>query len=239
MQLPLSITASTSQLFSNFIVPDDAQPVEALQNYDTSPSQIFFIYGAEQTGKSHLLNALCIDQGNAVDYMFIDATTLYEMFSQLRLDEGETPNILDGLEHSALICIDNIDALLQFPQWQFALFDLINRILETGNNIVLTSRLRYDDPAFTLPDLSSRLSWGESIFLSSLSDENLLDLVKTYIEQKQISYQPAAISYLMHHMTRQPRVLKEAIDALDLFGLSQKRRLTVPLIKEWMHMGRP
>ena len=50
------------------------------------------------------------------------------------------PEVLDGMEHLSLVCIDNIECIAGDELWEMAIFDLYNRILESGKNTVVDHR---------------------------------------------------------------------------------------------------
>ena len=229
MQLPLSINVSPKQDFASFVVGSDIPVCHSLQNIHATNASIVFIYGPTGSGKSHLLNAVCLAQPAKHPFMFLDAATLAPYFQK----PDDAREILNGLELNHLICIDNIDSLLPNSQWQFALFDLINRVLEQGHSIILTSQKRVDDSDFTLPDLRSRLVWGETYRLAPLDDAQIQAALSQYIESKQVKFQDQSLSYLLNHFPRDISILKSYIDEIDMHALSQKKAITIPLIKDW------
>lgn len=40
------------------------------------------------------------------------------------------PEVLDGMEQLALVCIDNIECIAGDEEWEMAIFNLYNRILK-------------------------------------------------------------------------------------------------------------
>lgn len=43
------------------------------------------------------------------------------------------PAVLDNLEYQDLICLDDLQAVIGDDEMELAIFDLINRLRETGN----------------------------------------------------------------------------------------------------------
>lgn len=231
MQLPLSINVSPKQDFASFVIDPSIPLCNSLQHIHNNNSSIVFIYGQTGSGKSHLLNAVCLAQLPEHPFMFLDAATLAPYFQGV---EGGR-ELLHGLEDNHVVCIDNIDSLLPNPQWEFALFDLINRVLEQGHSIVLTSEKKYDADGFTLPDLRSRLVWGETYHLTPLDDKQIHSALTQYIESKQVKFQDQSLQYLLNHFPRDISILKSYIDEIDMHALSQKKAITIPLIKDWFN----
>ena len=67
------------------------------------------------------------------------------------------------MEQLALVCIDNIECIAGEEEWEMAIFDLYNRILETGKTrLLITGDRPPRQLNLKLPDLASRLDWGRS-----------------------------------------------------------------------------
>ena len=122
-QLALPFASSQSQLFDNFVVGENLELIERLQEItlgSAGDTAISFVTADSGNGKTHLLNACCnLANQNNTAAAYID------------LDTADTlqPQMMEGLEQFHLICIDNIDAILLDRDWEVAVFDLINRVL--------------------------------------------------------------------------------------------------------------
>ncbi len=82
-------------------------------------------------GRSHLLHAACAElsqRGDAVGYVPLDKRTWF------------VPEVLEGMEQLALVCIDNIECVAGDEPWEMAIFNLYNRILESGKTRLLITR---------------------------------------------------------------------------------------------------
>ncbi|MEI8647477.1 hypothetical protein P4S73_05120 [Paraglaciecola sp. Hal342] len=74
-----------------------------------------------------------------------------------------------------MICLDDVDALQDSQTWQIAVFDLLNRVKELGiSHVVACANGGPMSLNLQLADLASRLAWGVSFTLASLSDEGAL-----------------------------------------------------------------
>ena len=76
-----------------------------------------------------------IANANAVGYVPLDKRTWF------------VPEVLDGMEQLSLVCIDNIECVAGDELWEMAIFDLYNRILESGKTRLLTSATSGRKPA--------------------------------------------------------------------------------------------
>lgn len=65
-------------------------------------SGYIYIWSREGAGRSHLLHAACAElsaRGDAVGYVPLDKRTWF------------VPEVLEGMEHLSLVCIDNIECV--------------------------------------------------------------------------------------------------------------------------------
>lgn len=91
-------------------------------------SGYIYIWSREGAGRSHLLHAACAElsaRGDAVGYVPLDKRTWF------------VPEVLEGMEHLSLVCIDNIECVAGDEPWEMAIFNLYNRILESGKTRLL------------------------------------------------------------------------------------------------------
>ena len=78
-------------------------------------SGYIYLWAREGAGRSHLLHAACAElsqRGDAVGYVPLDKRTWF------------VPEVLDGMEHLSLVCIDNIECIAGDELWEMAIFDL-------------------------------------------------------------------------------------------------------------------
>lgn len=227
-QLTLPIANVPTQLFDNFIAGENQELVKLLQglasNENTNSSKMTFITGLPGDGKSHLLNATC---------NMTMACEKLGVYIDLNNQDTLHPMMLDGLECSHLICIDNVDAVLLDREWEVALFDLINRVLELQqSHIVMTAQKMPKLMSFCLPDLASRLVWGQCFHISPLNELQRLSLLTLLAEQSGLSLDEGVAKYLLHRVPRDLHSLSRIMQRLDEYSLQAQRRLTIPLVKE-------
>ncbi len=83
------------------------------------------------------------------------------------------------MEQLALVCIDNIECVAGDEPREMAIFNLYNRILESGKTRPLITGDRPPRQLnLGLPDLASRLDWGQIYKLQPLSDEDKLQALQ-------------------------------------------------------------
>lgn len=181
-----------------------------------------YIWSQHSEGKSHLLQAAChlaAKKQHMVCYLPAE-----EIISQ-------PVQILEGLEQLDLVCLDNINLMAQSPEWEEALFDLINRMRESGNSLLLTANASPEALNVKLPDLRSRLAWGPVFQLQVLSDDEKREALRIRAGERGLEMPDNVAEYLIRHYPRDLFGLFERLDMLDKASMAMQRRLTVPFVK--------
>ena len=187
-----------------------------------------FVSGEYGVGKSHLLYSLCHKAQTA------KVSAVYFSFKD---KEQYSPEVLDGLEHSQLICLDDADALNDSQTWQIAVFDLLNRVKELGaSHVVVCANGGPTSLDLQLADLASRFAWGVSFTLASLSDEGRCIALLTRAKQRGLVMPEKVAVYLVNHWRRDMPSLMNTLDKLDQMSLQQQRKLTIPFVKEALNL---
>jgi DnaA family protein len=193
------------------------------ENQNNSPF-LTYISGANATGKSHLMVAIChqaAEQQLEHFYLCLNSSMSYPA------------EMLNDMENLDLLCIDNVNLLSGKADWQRSLFDLINRIQESPRCKLIVSAnqgpLALD---FELADLLSRLSWGVSFNLLPLSDKEAEQALMLKASQRGIKIPNESLSYLVAHSRRGMHSLTESLQILQTKSLQQKRNISIPFIKQ-------
>ncbi|MCW8933377.1 MAG: DnaA regulatory inactivator Hda [Gammaproteobacteria bacterium] len=226
-QLTLDLALKDSFTFDNFVMGGDQLLLDLLKSKTDDIEKQVYIWGAHNTGKTHLLQAICqfhADRNKKLSYLPLHQLIEY------------SPEVFQGQEEMDICCIDDIQLLHNKPQWQEALFDLINRFRENnakGNNVRLF--LAADQPPaeinIDLKDLISRLQWGPVFRLSSLSDLEKSQALQQRALCRGFELADNVAKYLLNNCNRDMADLFAVLDALDKAQLQQHRRLTIPFVK--------
>jgi DnaA family protein len=144
-----------------------------------------------------------------------------------------TPVVLDGMEQLPLVCIDNIECIVGEEEWETAIFDLYNRILESGNTHLLVTGDRPPRQLdLNLPDLASRLDWGQIYYLHPLSDEDKLQALQLRAELRGFELTEDVGRFILKRLDRKTKSLFSTLNHLDRASISAQRKLTIPFVKE-------
>jgi DnaA-homolog protein len=225
-QLALAVQLHDEAIFDNFYGETNITAVNDLKQFidrELGDVNSFYLFGGKSLGKSHLLNAAAAyanDKG---------LTSLCLSLSELKSLSTE---LLEGLEAIDLICLDDLDLVAKDLTWQKAIFDLYNRIVEQGKLIVLSSNDTATNLNLSLPDLESRLSWGLTLQLKALNDEEKMQALKFRAAKRGITFQQESIAFLFNRYSRDMEELIDCLDKLDTLSIQSQRKITIPFIKE-------
>lgn len=224
-QLTLPVAPPEFFRFEDFQQGDNGEVVSYLQSLvasEQATSDLCFICGKSGTGKTHLLHAtteLATQQQLSVVY--------FDLVSLLAL----SPECLMGMEQYQILCLDNIHILKGDLPWQQAVFDLINRVKETGKRVVFSANNLPKALDFELKDLVSRLDWGLTYRLKSLTDEQLVQALISKASTKGLTLPMEVAKFLLKHFRRDMGSLVSVLEKLDQRSLQTQRNLTIPFVK--------
>ncbi|WP_016587046.1 DnaA inactivator Hda, partial [Yersinia pestis] len=160
-------------------------------------------------------------QGEAVGYVPLDKRAYF------------IPEVLEGMEQLALVCIDNIECIAGDEQWEMAMFNLYNRIVETGRTrLLITGDRPPRQLNLGLPDLASRLDWGQIYKLQPLSDDEKLQALQLRAKLRGFELPEDVGRFLLKRLDREMRTLFMTLDQLDRASITAQRKLTIPFVKE-------
>jgi DnaA family protein len=133
-----------------------------------------------------------------------------------------------------MICVDDVHLLSDDDQ--VALFDLYNQLRESGGRLVV-SGIAAPGQMGLRDDLATRLAWGLSYQLHPLSDEEKTQALKNHAEARGMKLPDEVLDYCLRHLRRDMPSLIATIDALDEWSLTDKRAVTLPLLKQLLQVS--
>jgi DnaA family protein len=222
-QLPLPVRLRTSSVFSSFFAGSNGDVVECLQQQQFGASPVVFLYGKPATGKTHLLQALCVYSGEQHKVAsYVSAADL--------LSYG--PELLSGLAQHTILCIDDVDELLIDKDWNRALFNLYRDAEEQHGKLIMSAKQSPAAIQFPLADLASRVLAGTILRLVPLNDAELVQALQLHASQRGLVLPEETAVYLLNRLPRDMVTLCGLLDELDIASLAAQRRLTLPFVKQ-------
>jgi DnaA family protein len=211
-QLLLDISPESLPTLENFVAGRNAELIAALRHaLAGSGERSIYLWGAEGSGKSHLLQA-CVAAAKAAQ-----GDAVYT--------RGSVPQPAD------MVAVDDVELL--DDEAQIELFDLYNRMRDSGGMLLVSGKasplhLKLRD------DLRTRLGWGLVYQLHGLSDEEKAQALTQHAQSRGFALPPEVTQYLLRHGRRDLPSLMAVLDALDEHSLRLHRAPSVPLLKEVM-----
>lgn len=219
-QIPMAFSVNAAQTFDNFIIAENETAISSLRSLN---GEITYLWSAESCGKSHLLKALCHDRVQYQSAAYIDLAILSEEDSQ-GLEQWAQPKVV--------IALDHLEALEKKPQQQMHVFNLINAVKAQGAVLVVASRYPVAELPVQLPDLRTRLQWGESLHLATMPDTELAKWMQSVMHQRGLSLPMAVAEFMLSRYSRSMKNLQQQLQQLEVASIEQARKLTIPFVKQ-------
>ncbi len=222
--MPLDLRPEHQQSFENFDGGINSFTVSVLKQMalgDGEPQ--IYLWGAQGSGKSHLLRACCDwrvrHSGEAV---------------LVQLSSLQAPSILDSdrIMDAEFVCLDEVEQVAGKPQLEQLLFNLINRMRASNARLVLAGELPPHQLGIALPDLLSRLSWGPVLRIDPLNDEALMARLRARAEAFGMRLSEEVARHIIRRCPRDIAALESLIERLHQESLVERRALTVPYVSQ-------
>jgi DnaA family protein len=222
-QLPLGLALRDGARFSSYFPGQNLETVHGLQQSATGNGEaLVYLVGAAGMGKTHLLQAACYEAAQS------GRTTGYLPLQDLL---AFTATVFDDLEQLDLLCIDDVSAIAGLDDWERGLFDLFNRVRQSGATLLIAGDKRQDQAGFCLPDLVSRLGWGVTYVLKPLDEKAVTAALVYRAQARGLQLPEDTAQYLLRRFPRDLPTLYALFDTLDTASLIEQRRLTIPFVK--------
>ncbi len=224
-QYSLDIALPKFATFKTFIDASDSQMLSVLKQLSqpslSEPRQ-YFLWGSANTGKTHLLQAICNNQVSS------QQNAIYLPMKELADQQAA---ILNNMQQLDVVCIDDVDTLLGDKEWDRQLFLLINELRAKNKTIVMTAAHNPHQATVSFSDLASRLVWGPVYKLSELSDDGKSYAIQAHAKVRGLEISNDVCSFLLKRFPRDLNKLIGLLDKLDEESLVQQKKVTVPFVK--------
>ncbi len=218
-QLSLLLDLKPHPSFKNFVIGKNAELIQSLKDLCSLSARehLLYVWGERGVGKSHLLLAvkqLCLQRS---------------LSCILLKGEDEFTNTVKRTKASLLI-IDNVHRLTD--KNQHVLFNWYNEFKDNGGTLLVAGNIA--PPRLPLrQDLLTRLSWGLVYRVHALTDDEKFDAMMKYSRELGFTVSKDVVNYVLRRNSRDLSYLLNILDGLDYYSLDTRRRVTVPLVKEF------
>ena len=222
LQLPLNVSLDDSARFDNYYFAGNEQLIKRLRSLDCSEGDFIYVWGAAETGKTHLSQALCHqlnERSASCVYLPLD-------FPSLTID------VLEGLAEVDIVCLDNFDAIIGKTEWEIGIFNLYNNLKANGKPLIITSQKSAADLDIKLKDLHSRITAMEVYRLNQLSHEEKVAFFIHRAANRGLTISQEVAQFILSRQDRSMSNLIEILEELDRSSMVLKRRVTLPLVKQ-------
>jgi DnaA family protein len=215
-QLPLALALDDHALFETFFLPGHGALLAAAR--DPRPPGLW-IAGPRGSGRSHLLQAMCAHRAE-------------RPVAYVPLATAPAPEMLEGLESMALVCLDDFEAVAGSDDWERALFRLVNGLSLAGAALAVAATGAPAETGIRLPDLLSRCQALTRFRIRPLDDEERVDALRARAAFRGFDLPEETARYLLRRVPRDMHRLTALLDRLDAASLAASRRLTIPFVRE-------
>jgi len=202
--------------FANFVAGPNQALVDTLASGLESGGW-YLLAGPSGSGRSHLLAAAFSHQhrrGQAASFIALSVRANRQLLDQAGGD---------------WVIVDDIDVLAADSEGEMQLFNALNRWRAEHTGVIMSGVGR--EP-FELPDLRSRLGQATRLTLKPLDEADLKRLIEQVAGEHEVILGRGAADYLLSRTARNPARIARLIETLALRALSERRTLSVPLIRE-------
>jgi DnaA family protein len=226
-QMPLPLEPRRAGRLEDFVAGPNGSVLAAVREVAQQPDRCLLLSGPAGSGKTHLLNAACLEarqSGRTAFYLGLRGRSEAERQS------------LDGLEEMQLVCLDDLQEIAGLPAWEEALFHFINRLRARRGSLLLASRERLRKLPLQLPDLASRLAWDLRLSLQPLEDADKRAVLERHARSLGVALPEDVTLYLLNRGPRDMATLVGLVTRLQQVAFREKRQLTVPLARRLLNV---
>ena len=119
---------------------------------------------------------------------------------------------------------------------QIDLFNTFNTLKECGGMLITAGRYAPSQMGLR-DDLATRLAWGLVYQLHPLTDGEKAEALTTHAKERGMKLPAEVIDYCLRYLRRDLPTLMAVLDALDEWSLTEKKPVTVPMLKKLLQLN--
>lgn len=210
-QLPFDLGHREAFAREDFWVSQsNSDAVAWLDRFPDWPAPLLVMYGPAASGKTHLLHVWQrATNAAAYDVAHIDVAPL-------------------------AVIVDDMDQMIGDVAREETLLHLYNLQKERGGHILAAAITPPHQWFFKLPDLESRLKAAPAVALGAPDDQLMAVVLTKLFSDRQIFVSQEVVQFIVPRLERTFAALRDIVDRIDRKALVEKRRVTVPLVRDVM-----
>lgn len=197
------------------VAPSNADAVGWIDRWPDWPGPCLVLHGPEGSGKTHLAH---VWRANT-DAVEVAGKTVNASVALAQIASGGRCVVVDGGEE-----VEDDRALLH----------LFNAVREGGGHLLLTARRPPSRWEGRLPDLMSRLRSATTVALAPPDDTLMAALLIKQFRDRQMPVDAEIVPYLLSRIERSSAAARRIVADIDRTALSQKRKVSLTLVKEML-----
>lgn len=118
---------------------------------------------------------------------------------------------------------------------QIDLFNRYNQI-KASDGTLITAGLHAPTQMGLRDDLATRLAWGLVYQLHPLTDQEKAEALQNHARERGMKLPDEVVDYSLRYLRRDLPTLMAVLDALDEWSLTEKKPVTVPMLKKLLQL---
>lgn len=119
---------------------------------------------------------------------------------------------------------------------QIDLFNVYNQI-KAEDGILITAGSYAPNQMGLRDDLATRLAWGLVYQLHPLNDDEKAQALKQHAKERGMKLPDEVTDYCLRYLRRDLPTLMATLDALDEWSLTEKKPVTVPMLRKLLQLN--
>ncbi|MFV1921947.1 MAG: HdaA/DnaA family protein [Methylotenera sp.] len=145
---------------------------------------------------------------------------------------GKT-HLLNAAKQKGAAVADDVHLLTD--EAQIELFNRYNKLKASGHALIAAGL--YAPAQMGLRgDLATRLAWGLVYQLHPLTDAEKAEALKNHAKERGMKLPDEVIAYCLRYLRRDLPTLMSILNALDEWSLTEKKPVTVPMLKKLLQL---
>ncbi len=226
-QMPLNITLRHEASFDSFVAEAESL---AMVIYQLQMAIIrrqggaWYFYGPPGAGKTHLLQAAC---------RFAQQWERSCVYLNLADEEVRNfPDLLKGLEEMELLCLDEVDRVVEDPAWQNVLGQVLLQAQSLGHMVLMSGHQAMETWPLQSEMLADALPTVVPVPVHPLREaESIMLAVQRHGQVRGLQLPKSVITYLIRAFGEDLEAILLALQRIEQVSLIEKRRITLPFVK--------